>query len=518
MAKSFADGFKYVNENTAAPAAVSVSDAWIDEIQGKIDGLAPELVKLAEQKNLQNIDFLKGFIAEEWHNYTFNLDAQLHGDELTVLADRPDVNTFASPDITIGDKQFSLKYYNSGKASADAQAYTAWQKYLQEVKKGNDITLEEFCEDKNIDIDTVKMSMYNGMTKVIPSDMLEDAKEYLTRRVLKLENNLSPTAETEILAKRYREVLESLDDVIRDNDGNKSIQLTEKQAVALARAANGHDGEKIKNELLKECGLDLNAILNEQDLYHEALKAGVSAAKLSLIISLAPIIADVITQLIRDGEVDPDMLKQQGLNALTATARSFMSGAISSGIVLAARMGEFGEAYKDINAGAVATLVVVAVGTLDLALKLAYGIIDEPEFVRGTMRLYATSALAITAGSLLKIILPNFAFAYILGSFVGSIIGGFVYKGMERFFISLCIEDGCTFFGLVEQDYTLPDAVLDCVGVEQFGFDEFKIDRFNADSYQMDTFNIDEYHTDIQEPIIMRRNMIEFCKVAYITI
>ncbi len=56
-------------------------------------------------------------------------------------------------------------------------------------------------------------------------------------------------------------------------------------------------------------------------------------------------------------------------------------------------------------------------------------------------------------------------FGYMIGSFIGSVIGSFVFKGIEYCVLAFCIETGCTFFGLVEQDYQLPKDVLDSTGV-----------------------------------------------------
>jgi hypothetical protein len=54
----------------------------------------------------------------------------------------------------------------------------------------------------------------------------------------------------------------------------------------------------------------------------------------------------------------------------------------------------------------------------------------------------------------------NFAvpiIAQLLGTLIGSVLGGMSYKWLNNLGMSLCVEKGYTFFGLVKQDYTMPD-------------------------------------------------------------
>ena len=44
-----------------------------------------------------------------------------------------------------------------------------------------------------------------------------------------------------------------------------------------------------------------------------------------------------------------------------------------------------------------------------------------------------------------------------LGTLVGAVIGGLSYKWLNNLGISLCVKKGYTFFGLVKQDYTIPE-------------------------------------------------------------
>ena len=43
------------------------------------------------------------------------------------------------------------------------------------------------------------------------------------------------------------------------------------------------------------------------------------------------------------------------------------------------------------------------------------------------------------------------------GTLIGAVLGGLTYKWLYDLGISLCVEKGYTFFGLVKQDYTIPE-------------------------------------------------------------
>lgn len=52
---------------------------------------------------------------------------------------------------------------------------------------------------------------------------------------------------------------------------------------------------------------------------------------------------------------------------------------------------------------------------------------------------------------------------FMLGSFVGSVVGSFAYNVGHNVFMSFCVDTGFTMFGLVDQNYELPDEVMEAV-------------------------------------------------------
>ena len=96
--------------------------------------------------------------------------------------------------------------------------------------------------------------------------------------------------------------------------------------------------------------------------------------------------------------------------------------------------------------------------------------------------------------------------AYLLGNFVGSFVGSFAYAAADSAIISFCIESGWTLFGLVSQDYQLPDELIRQLGFDIYEVDEFGTDRFEYDEYKMDEFEIDEYRPDFIQ--VLRRGVV----------
>lgn len=63
-------------------------------------------------------------------------------------------------------------------------------------------------------------------------------------------------------------------------------------------------------------------------------------------------------------------------------------------------------------------------------------------------------------------------FAYLLGNFVGSFVGSFAYIAVDKAFISFAVYSGWTFFGVVKQNYILPDNVIEELGIDLFDYEK----------------------------------------------
>lgn len=519
MNNSFKSGFEYVAQNLGGITGEEISQAWIGDINAEINAVSDDLIKTAIQKN-SDVGQLQGFIAETWHEHTFNTNAAIH--HSTSQAIRPDVNTLGSVDIEIRDSQsgeiirdFSLKSYNSPESVVRAQSETPWERYNKlknsAERKGREYkSFDEFLEKEHLkNDDTAKKSLYYNQGKTISTEQLESAKEILRRKIERYE-----AKGDKIQVARYQEVLDTITDVVQDDKGEKSLTLTHSQAIELAKAAkNGH----IDEELLKQCGLDINQLVTDEDIAKEALSAGLNAAVITFVINAVPLIVDVISMLTFEGEINPELVSKDGVKALSGTARGFLNGAITAALVCGCETGKLGEEFIGINPKAISALVVLSIGTINTALKCAFGKIDKTEMAKELMQMYIVTASSYLGGYAMTILLKSLPMAFMLGSFVGGIVGGFIYKGVDHLLMSYCVESGCTFFGLVEQDYTLPEETIKELGLDKITFDKLEINEFNYNEFTVNQFDFNRYDYSTIGIQVLRRDLIGISTVGYVS-
>lgn len=102
-----------------------------------------------------------------------------------------------------------------------------------------------------------------------------------------------------------------------------------------------------------------------------------------------------------------------------------------------------------------------------------------------------------------------------IGSLVGGIIGGLVYKVSESLLLSFCIDSGCTFFGLVDQNYRLPQSVFDDLGLESFDFTKFEAEQFEYDHFVPNSFSYDSFEYEKFGIKVLRRDLIGVFSIGY---
>lgn len=103
-----------------------------------------------------------------------------------------------------------------------------------------------------------------------------------------------------------------------------------------------------------------------------------------------------------------------------------------------------------------------------------------------------------------------------MGSFVGSITSSFTYDYGYKKALSFCIDTGFTLFGLVEQDYTLPDDMIKQMGIETFNYETFKVEGFKPDTFEVNSFTFDTFEPDNLKLTFLRRGVIGISKIGYV--
>ena len=409
-----------------------------------------------------------------------------------------------------------MKYYKNAKLSLKAQSETPYERFMalknNAEKRGNTYNDTAFLKEKNINKKDMNKSMYLEQNKLIPTEQLLNAKELIDKKLAKarLLGNKNKIQNLE-------EIKQTLTDVLKDEKGNKSIPLSRENAQKLTEAAKKG---KIDDELLKECGLDVNNLISGTDILKQSLKAGLSAAILTTIITMAPTILNGIGMLISNGKIDKDLFKEAGYDALDPAAKSFLTGTITSILVAACKTGKLGPSLVDINPSFISTSVVLVIGILDNSIKFANGKINKEQMADEIARMFTITAFSTGTGILSSIwfaeVPPLAALAYTLGSFLGSIIGSIAYNIGNNIFMSFCIESGFIFFGIVEQNYELPKEIIEEIGIQVFDYDKFDYNEFKYDKFEIRNFNQGQFEYDKFVITILRKGVLEIGKIGYI--
>lgn len=510
MNNEFEKGAKFVIANVASNYGSSRSYEWINSCEQIIEKMKAEMIFAAQNKNLDSAH-LQGFMAEFEHKGSFNLNATIKGS--TLRASMPESNTFGSVDIAIDGKNYSLKYYKDAVSSAKSQATTFKERYEQlraaaERRGEKFVTFEEFLEKRGYNKNTnPNQSIYFGQKLLIPTDQLSQAKVYLNNIIQK---ELA-AGRTEV-AQNLQNVLDNLTDVVEDSNGISSIQLTRQQAQMLAEDAKNGD----LDETFEKLGITLSELVSPSDVMREAFKAGASAALISFVLNVAPIVVNAISVLVENGEIDANELKTMGIEAITGTARSFLNGTIAAAITSCCKIGLLGETMNTADPTIIGSLVALTINIAEQSFNLAIGRINKSEYAQRIMRSYFVTGFSMVgAGVVQAIFVEAPVIASMLGSFIGSVVGGFAYDATEKLIISYCIESGWTFFGIVEQNYQLPTEILEDIGVAIFEAHSFEHEQFETEVFEAQSFESNYLEYEKIDIKILERGLIGVFSIGY---
>lgn len=467
---------------TAAAAQnqqIAAQNLHIQAINDAVDELTRSI---NEHPHLHlGVEQFKGYVAEEFHAGTFNLEAIRQGSahRAATLHD----NGYGSVDIdTNFGKQYSLKYANTAK---DAEAYQAV-----------------------LNRDT-RLPKYHGQERLIASDQLEDAKAWAARRAGK-----DILTRSDVSAS-HTETGEHLVGRISDGEGVESYDLTLKESKAIASEAKDGGFDPAKHGISKEAPL-----AEVQIAYlNQALKAGLTAATITAITQLVPELYKAIDYLIKHGEIDINQIKLSGKKVITTSGEAFLRGSIAYGVQMALQHGLFGEALKNANPTLVGVVVTIVLGTIKDSIMVAAGKMSATEMgMKFVDTLVVSSGYMVSmkvGGLIAQALFPQLpGISYAIGSLLGCSLA-VVYNIGKNKFISFCVNTGFTCFGLVEQNYELPEEVLKEMGVETVQIKRAKVGTAPvAHTQPMANVNRTSYETiDIT---VVRRGVIGVNKIGYV--
>lgn len=510
MGIGFREGYDYFQKSAGAALASFQGGDLGSERALYVDSVEDEISALEDSINAfwgdhTPVKQLKGDVAEFFQSGTFNVNAAINKSTHRTVVDRS--NEFGSVDVSSNfGKNFGLKYYATGEDSDRQQATSVFQRFKVYQNKGGKDSLEKYLSDRRYTSqDVINDPVYSGQIRVIPKDQLEEATTWL-KRMIATEEARRPEQ-----VKRYKETLDLLCDRIEDHDGNESIPLSREDAERLAALA------KEGKFSAEDYGITAPELLNLEMVVKESLKAGISAAVISMVLKVGPEIYRTIDFLIKNGEIDGEQFKKIGFAAVTGFSEGFIRGCVSAAITACCLSGILGEGLKKVTPGVVGTIVAVTMNTMKNAYQVAIGKKTRTELSNELIQDMFVSASALALGWVGQAVINQLpVVGYLVGSFVGSAVGSFIYNTGYKAVISFCTETGVTLFGLVEQDYQLPQDIIEEMGLETFDFDTFSIDSFEADTFKFETFDAESIEPDTLGIRMLRRGVLGISKIGYV--
>lgn len=505
---AFSKGYAFFTKNSSSYTSAALGDYYVSLVGMEIDTLVRDLNSFCGSKT--DVSYLKGDIAEFWHSDTFNIHAVARSSASRTQVERS--HELGSPDITSNfGEQFGLKYYNTGKSSAKAQAMSINERYMKYRSKGGKVSFEEYVQKisnySDSDVQSIGNDpLYKNQKRIIPKGQSEDAKKWLTEKI----NSESSKRADQV--ERYKETRSMINERVEDGKGVSSISLSDNDSKLLANLAK--KGE-ITEDVLKRLGVSTEEIIQFEYILRESFKSGTTAAIISTVLAITPEIYKAISFLIQNGEVDRQQFKNIGFAALQGSTEGFIRGCISAAITSSCKAGLLGESLKNANPSVVAAITVIAMDTMKNAFKVVVGEMERQEVVSKLIEEVFIATCSLIGGGISQAFIELPILGFMLGSFIGSIVGSFTYKVGYEAILSFCVDSGFTMFGLVDQNYELPDNVLDELGIDflqyeqliyhQCYYHEFEYDKFTYSQFQFETLNIR----------ILRRGVIGVSQIGY---
>jgi hypothetical protein len=495
------DGYKFARKNIAAQSGCNHGDNYVQKVCSAIDALSDDVNRFSGYKT--DADKLQGDLAEFWHGDTFNLNAAVADSKYTVSIDRS--HDYASADIKGNwNESYGLKYYKNAIASSKAQSISHFQRFCEYKSSSgrSNLTITDFLSERGLDDDTILNDpIYSGQILIIPSDQYKASVTYLK---IKIEKEAMTRPEQ---VERYKNTLRMLTTNVKAPDGNHSVELSRETSEKLAKLA------KEGKFNAADYGFTTEQLINFQHALQQGVKAGTTAAVISLVLKTDPELYKCFENLINEGNINEKDLKELGFAAINGAGEGFIRGFIAGTLTTACESGMFGVVLKNVSPGCVAALTVVLLQSMKDSFAVVKGDITQYELMANISKNIFVTSCGIGLGVLAQSIMPVLPFAYLVGNFVGSFVGSFAYFTADNAILSFAIISGWTVFGLVKQNYVLPDEVMNEIGIDLFDYEKLDYNCFHFDEFKPDYFEFDEYKPQFIS--MLRRGVISVHQIGY---
>lgn len=471
-------GWAFATEILGADVAANMGASYVDAIEQAIKQLEDN-INNHQYRNL-GIGQLQGYMLEEWGSGTFNVDA--------VAADSADraavLHSTAKDSVDIqldSGKAYSAKSYVTAENTAKAQA--------------------RFTPDTG-------NASYKGQGRLVPSDQLTDARAAAHREALRNQPIRSEVSEA------YAETETELTDTIKNEEGISSRSASRKELEEIAKES------KDKSFNAEEHGVSVESAIKTEYLLKQALKAGYTAAAVTVAVQLAPEIYKAIDFLIKHGELDVQQIKKMGTKGISAGAEGFLRGSVSSSLKIMCDAGVLGEAFKGINPTVLGTVVALVMQTVKNSILVAAGKMTTKQMGSAFVDTVVVSGGYLIGAHIGGIIGQSLGFELpVVGYLLGSLIGTsfcVLYNIGKKKLISFCVDTGFTCFGLVEQNYELPEEVMNELGVETIPIPRTQIDRVEIPRAHARTTDINKTDYETIDITVLRRGVIGVNRIGYV--
>ena len=260
--------------------------------------------------------------------------------------------------------------------------------------------------------------------------------------------------------------------------------------------------------------------LGDTYIVKQAIKAGYTAAAVTVAIQIAPEIYKAIDYLIKNGHINVQHLKKTGVKAITAGAEGFLRGSISCSVLLMCEKGLLGEAFKGADPTMVGTIVAVVLETVKNSIMVAAGKMTAREMGAALTDSVVVSVGYVAGAKLGGIIGQALGFELpVVGYLIGSLIGcafAAAYNIGKNKLISFCVDTGFTCFGLVEQNYELPDEILEYMGIKTITIPRTEVKRTPVKTTSVPTVELNKTAPETIDFMIVRRGVIGVNKIGYV--
>ena len=209
-----------------------------------------------------------------------------------------------------------------------------------------------------------------------------------------------------------------------------------------------------------------------------------------------------------------------GKKGISAGAEGFLRGSISSALLIMCESGALGEALKVISPTLLGTVVALVLQTTKNSILVAAGKMTAQQMGAAFVDMVVVSGGYLVGAHIGGIIGQALGFQLpVLGYLLGSLIGTsfcVIYNIGKKKLISFCVDTGFTCFGLVEQNYELPEDVLHEMGVETIEIPRTRIETTEIPRIAIGAAEIKKADYETIDITVLRRGVIGVNKVGYV--